>query len=155
MTVPGKGGRPCLVKNPHVSGKIISMVANGSTQAEAARATNVSPATVSRVVKYHEQDIEEMKLDIQGIIARNVLDGIEKATRARLKDASNPTSRTGANSYRALVEGVGLRGRDVSVNVAMGAITVMDPERQFGLSQMTAQEREEEMRRLQDALGIV
>lgn len=91
MTVPLKGG-PNLVKNPRVAGKIVSMLAQGKRQAEAAKAANVSPATACSIVQEHQQEIEERRTEIQRRAGRIVLEGIERATRARVKDASDRAS---------------------------------------------------------------
>ena len=154
MTVPGKGGRPCLVSNPHVAGEIVSMIANGSSQADAARALKVSASTVSRVVRARERDIEEMRREIQERVARKVLKGADKATQARLDDASDVESRTGPQSYRAVMEAVGVVGgvRNIEIHGDVDAsVSVVDAR---SVQLLAPEERHAALREARERLGI-
>jgi len=123
-----KGGRPSKVKDPKVLGTVVAELANGAKQRDAARAAGVSQPTVSRIAQAHEEEIEAKRRAIQDGVAEMVLDGYASATQARLVDASAAESRTGPQSYRALMEAVGLVGKghthvgDVNVDQSVTAV---------------------------------
>jgi hypothetical protein len=87
---------------------------------------------------------------------RNVLRRFGAPTDARLADAANEASKTGAQSYRVLLESIGWAGKGASVHIGdvnIGQVTISDERRQVILSESPA-ERDARMRTLAEQLGL-
>ena len=81
---------------------------DGDTLRKAGNEAGCSAATALAVERKHSDFVAIAKRKH----TKKVLNGIERATGARLEDASTVESRTGAQSYRVLMESVGWIGRN-------------------------------------------
>ena len=118
---------PPNLKKPARDATIIQARAAGKTVPESAEAAGAPLRTAERTVAEHRDWIEEQKRRH----AVMVLKRLEPATAARLDDAENPESRTGAQSYRVVLESLGWIGKqgdlimgDKNVSVEIDARSV-------------------------------
>ena len=88
---------------PEVVDAALLAVADGATHAAAAQIVGVTQPTVSKWVARLQERLERLTLRLRARATRNVLAGIDGMTAARIRDASNEESRTGAQSYDALM----------------------------------------------------
>ena len=113
-----KGGRPKLT--PQQRAQIIWMKAEGSSNDEIEAAVGVSWSSIRRVVKAEQEPIKELQNELSFQIAGKVLTTVEQTTGARITDASDPSSKTGAQSYRSLMEAAGIIGKGRSAYIHHG-----------------------------------
>ena len=92
---------------------IIQAAAAGATVRQAARAADCSVGTAHASIAHHGEYVEQRRREH----AVNVLERIDPATDARLTDASNPESRTGPQSYRALLESIAWIGKNGDTHI--------------------------------------
>lgn len=76
---------------------------NGKSVRDVAKEADCSPTTVHRIQQQHEDWMLAERREMQ----KKVLEGFGTPTHARMADASNPESRTGAQSYVALLRFLG------------------------------------------------
>ena len=85
--------------------------ASGDTFHAIAKRAGLAVSNVFHICSRHSEWIEAAKKRI----AQNILENFDNPTVARLVDASNPESRTGPQSYRALAEVAGIIGRGLQI----------------------------------------
>ena len=108
--------------------------------------------TAHRTVKAHEDWVDAKKREN----TRKVLEGLPVATGARLTDASNPESRTGPQSYRGLLEGIGWIGKGSlhigDTHVSIGQVDI--DARSIVVEGKSVPELEHEIEQLRGGLGV-
>lgn len=138
------------LRKPERDAKILRARADGKSLREAGSLAGVSEATACRIVQKHEEWLEEKRREWQ----RKVLQGFDAPVRARVKDASNADSRTGAASFRELREVLGWVPRaDIHIgdNIDVEAHTSVDARQLVVGDPAKLRERAQQIR---DELGI-
>ena len=92
--------------NPERELHVLMDRARGDTFRAIAAKAGLVVSHVFHICKRHEAWLEAAKKRLQ----QNILEHVDSPTMARIADASNPESKTGAQSYRVLMEVAGLVG---------------------------------------------
>ena len=139
-------------RNSGKKAQVVQAAAAGATVREAAKAAGVSIGTAHATIKKHDEFVQaEKERHVE-----KVLNGLEPATTARLIDASNPESRTGATSYRVLMESIGWIGRhgNVTINGDITNSVTLDQSQHAYLASIEPSQVTSELQKLGDELGI-
>jgi len=146
---PATGADSPRLRKSKRDATILRARVEGKSLREAGALAGVSEATACRVAQRHEEWLAEERRKWQ----RKVLKGFDAPVRARVKDAGNPESRTGAASFRELREVLGWVPRnDVhigDVNLDASTSVAVDARQQVVLTP----EQLEEYRRLRAELA--
>lgn len=113
------GGRPRAIDvNPDLVHVVAAELAQGKSPRSAGKAAGYGQQVGEQVRDEHGDLVRALRDEIERACAENVLVRIAEATAARMADACDQGSKTGAQSYRVALEAVGVIGsKGVSIHV--------------------------------------
>ena len=129
----------------------VRAAAAGASVREAAKQAGIGVGTAHRAIAKHEEFVEHARREH----VRNVLERLDPATRARLEDAANADSKTGANSYRVLLESLGWIGKgNVTINGDVTNSVTLDQSQHQYLANVRSSDVADELDKLGSQLGL-